>query len=185
MIYFSELVHLLKNPTGKELGAMERASHKTTDPLFMPIGDEQYSLVEAHRQCQDTLLWQTPVVSFTAQAFLLTIALGPDTGLMPRIVSALLATVAAFASVQLIAKHRYLEVLDSALLAEYERLPGEKRFAPIHSLGFARQRMRPSWLASISSYQLWVVLLSVSGLVALGVAVCAIAVPSLFQSPKP
>lgn len=55
--------------------------HKTTKAYFA-AGDpsnaeaSQYGIVAARRDSFNELLWQTPVVSLTAQAFLFTIALG-------------------------------------------------------------------------------------------------------------
>jgi hypothetical protein len=60
------------------------------------------------------MLWQTLVISLTAQAFLFTIALG-NVDHLGRFIASLLTVIAALASAQLFAKHRYFEA---------EKVPG-------------------------------------------------------------
>jgi len=132
----------------------------------MAIAKEQYYDVVADRRAAlDGLMWQTPVLSLTAQAFLFTIALGPDVTDGARLMSAILALVTALASVQLMAKHRYHEVRDSKLLKEFENEP-ENGFAVIHG--------RPSgddkrWYNKMSSYIVWMIILAVFALAAVTV----------------
>ena len=60
-----------------------------------------YQVVAARRQNFDSLLWQVPALSLTAQAFLLVIALGSGSGHLARIAAGLLSAVTALMSVQL------------------------------------------------------------------------------------
>lgn len=108
-------------------------------------------------------MWQTPALGLTAQAFLLTLALGGEISDLGRAVAAGLAAALAINTVQLMAKHRHHEVRDSKLL---ERIEESHQFAV--SLGFqphpyvprapvtgltpsaARQRFRQA-----SSFRLW------------------------------
>src|SRR5687767_14875501 len=76
------------------------------------------------------MMWQTPVISLTAQAFLFTIALGPGSSLTSRLIAAFLAAIAAFASVILMRKHRALEEYCSRQLEQFER--SSAKF-PIHA----------------------------------------------------
>lgn len=69
----------------------------------------------------DALLWQVPSLSLAAQAFLLTIAFGPDTSRWSRLLSSGLAVVAALLSLHLLIRHRQAEVTDAEWLAEYEK----------------------------------------------------------------
>jgi len=78
--------------------------------------NEQYPIVVGRRQSYDQLLWQTPVLSLTAQAFLLTIALGPDSSCNARLMSSSLSLLTALASIMLMIKHRYYEVIASNML---------------------------------------------------------------------
>jgi len=93
------------------------------------ISETQYQLLAARRQNYDAMLWQTPVISLTAQAFLFTIAFGTGDSL-GRLLAALLALVAALASAQLLAKHRYFEIYYARLLEAHELA---QRMSPVHA----------------------------------------------------
>ena len=70
----------------------------------------------------DSKLWQVPGLSLTAQAFLLTIALGSrNDSPGERLAAAFLGLVVAIASIQLMARHRYHSKCDVALLREIEK----------------------------------------------------------------
>lgn len=79
-----------------------------------------YSAIASRRASYDSLMWQVPALGLSAQAFLLTIALGPDTARVPRLASAGLASLVALLSMQLMAKHRFHEALDSITLEMVE-----------------------------------------------------------------
>ncbi|MCW6007134.1 hypothetical protein K1W54_21505 [Micromonospora sp. CPCC 205371] len=127
------------------------------------------SALASRRTAFDTMMWQVPALALAAQAFLLTIALGSDIGRLSRVIAALLGLALAGMSIQLMAKYRYLEVLDSQLL---ERLEGALRLD--HTLGFAphaalserarRSHSSASWLVRMSSYRLWLGGLALFGL---------------------
>ena len=65
---------------------------------------------EGRRQSYDQMMWQVPGLSLAAQSFLLTIALGANSTPVARLVSGLLAFMAAVATVQLLLKQRYGEL---------------------------------------------------------------------------
>lgn len=79
-----------------------------------------YEAIANRRLSLDSMMWQVPVLSLTAQAFLLTIALGSETSQFARSVSAGLACVTAVMSLQLMSKHRHHERLDSEMLERLE-----------------------------------------------------------------
>lgn len=54
----------------------------------------------------NTLLWQVPALSLTAQAFLMTIALSPDSNRVARLITSVLSIIIAFASTQLMHDQR-------------------------------------------------------------------------------
>lgn len=83
---------------------------------------------ESRRNTTDQMMWQVPVLSLTAQSFLLTIALssGASAG---RIISSLLAAVAAIAAIQLLLKHRFVELTYSHAL---QRLEEDSGLPPLH-----------------------------------------------------
>ena len=83
--------------------------------------DALYQVVAARRLGHDTLLWQVPVMSLTAQAFLLTIALGASSSVAARVVSSLLSLVSLLASMQLMARHRPMELMDARWLEACEK----------------------------------------------------------------
>jgi len=83
--------------------------------------DPVYAAVAARRLQWDGLLWQVPALSMTAQAFLMTIALGSDTSQTARILTSLLSMVAAFATLHLFASNRRSEVADAHLLEDHEK----------------------------------------------------------------
>jgi hypothetical protein len=80
-----------------------------------------YAVVAQRRLGYDHMAWQTPALSFTAQAFLFSIALRPDASSVARFLAAGLALFVAVLSVQLLRKHHHLEYLDSLLLERIER----------------------------------------------------------------
>jgi hypothetical protein len=116
----------------------------------MGMSPEQYSVVASRRASCDSLMWQSPVLSLTAQSFLFTIALGSDSTGGARLVSASLALVASLASMQLMAKSRLHEVRDSRLLEEYER-DNDNDCAVVHGKPEIEHK---SWY-HFSSYKAW------------------------------
>lgn len=112
------------------------------------MNDIQYQILAARRQAYDQLLWQTPVLSLTAQAFLLTIALGAGNSSAARFLSASLSLVTALASILLMAKHRYYEVIASKALQKYESEKMSDGFDPIH-------KRRPSSDDLVSFWERW------------------------------
>lgn len=115
-------------------------------------------------------MWQVPALSFTAQAFLLTIALGGGIG-VSRLTSAALALIIALISMQLMAKHRFNEEIDSRLLEAFERqfeieaifgcpphAPPGRRMKTVNAGSGMFRGMHPvkrPWYVAISSYNLW------------------------------
>lgn len=73
---------------------------------------------------KDALMWQAPSLALTAQAFLLTIALNPQSPAYAVMVSSALGFVVAGLSMQLMARHRLLNVLDRAYLHYLESRTG-------------------------------------------------------------
>ncbi len=135
----------------------------------MAIAKDQYDVVAARRTALNGLMWQTPVLSLTAQAFLFTIALGSGASSFATLMSAVLALAAALASIQLMAKHRCLEVRDSQLLEEYER-NSVNGFEVIHSKSSGFNKMLCRW----SSYKIWMFMLGVFALAAIIVIIVEI-----------
>lgn len=83
-----------------------------------------YTAIAARRTAFDTLMWQVPTLGLAAQAFLLTIAYGPDSSQIARCVSGGLAAVVALVAIQTMLKHRANEKTDNLILKEMEVAAG-------------------------------------------------------------
>jgi hypothetical protein len=105
------------------------------------------------------MLWQTPVLSLVAQAFLFTIILSGSTKPGSRIIAALLALITSVSSLQLLAKHRYGEKSLAVELDHIEKTTGRFRMN--------RYRRSNNWFINRSSYRIWLVVLSLFGVAAL------------------
>lgn len=73
---------------------------------------------------RDALMWQSPAMALTAQAFLITIALGHDTAPIARFLAAVLGVVVTVMSIQLMLKHRLFLATDEILMVSLERRMG-------------------------------------------------------------
>ena len=128
----------------------------------------------------DLLMWQVPVLGLTAQAFLLTIALGADSARTARICAGTLAVLSSVLSMQLMAKHRWHAGVEREWLARFER---EKGLDFCHSspAEFAESVgvSLPKWPIRSSSYTVWQIGLAVFGIVSSLCLVIAIFRPGL------
>ena len=109
-----------------------------------------YEMLATRRNQQDSMLWQVPALALTAQAFLLTIALGGDAiPAFSRALAAGLGLVVACMTMQLMAKHRHLTELDNAWLALMEREIG---IAPIAARDILTRSVRSTTAAHVRQY---------------------------------
>jgi hypothetical protein len=83
-----------------------------------------YQALTARVGHRDALLWQSPALALTAQAFLLTIALGHDSTPIARIVAACLGVLVMYMSMQLMLKHRLYMDNDATMMVSLEREMG-------------------------------------------------------------
>ena len=125
-----------------------------------PIDQEQYQILATRRQVFDTMLWQTPVLSLTAQAFLFTIILGEGTCPSYRIISAILSLITALGSIQLFAKHRYNEEEDMKLLEDFEISKKDNGYKVIHRHRKGPEKGCLSRFVRWPSYYVWLFTLS-------------------------
>lgn len=132
------------------------------------ISSEQYPLVVSRRQAFDALIWQTPVLSLTAQAFLFSISLTAGSSEGARIISAALALFTALAAIQLMVKHRYHEQRDSRYLQAFEKA---NNMLEIHGRGNLEDQ---PWYVRWSSYEVWVFTLSLFAAAAIIVLLSAL-----------
>jgi len=97
-------------------------------------------MVENRRSRTDVMMWQVPALAMTAEAFLLSVSLAPDTRGLGRTLAAAAGIVVVSASLQLMLKHRYHEVLFAEWLARAEdalRLPRAHSIDVVEDFAFA------------------------------------------------
>lgn len=148
-----------------------------------------YATVEARRLQWDNLLWQVPVLSFTAQAFLFSIALAPDSRSVARIIVMLLSIVITFLSITLMARHRQAELTDSHWLERYEE--GWDEEDRQHGLSWRHRRNQEKPDAGVldrvipllPGYLTWQIGLTLFGIAALVVIVITLTAPGLLAAP--
>lgn len=147
-----------------------------------------YQVVAARKLNQDSLLWQVPSLSLTAQAFLFSISLG-NSSKVSRIIASALSVLMCGLTLHLMGRHRILEVRDSKWLEEYEKqhyeLPKATRTnnpftyivnaKPPHSNNKFKK-----WYES--SYNIWFMGLIIVGLVSVGVFVLVCVDSSLLSA---
>jgi hypothetical protein len=161
-----------------------------TDEKAMKVYAEAYPIVAARRSQWDQLLWQVPVLTLTAQAFLFSIALAHDTTRTARFIACLLSLVMTVLSLHLMVKHRQAEVADSQWLETYEHqlLPISTNGAswPMHGQQWARYRLETDpgigWLRALGrfrGFQVWFWGLAIFGFAALAVLGLTIIRPEL------
>ncbi|WP_326558623.1 hypothetical protein [Micromonospora sp. NBC_01796] len=163
----------------------------TPDPTAIPVDGRAsegaivaaYAIVGARRTSFDTMMWQVPALATAAQAFLLTIALGPDSQRAAQTVAATLGAILAGLSAQLMAKYRHLETSDSRLAERIERQLGldGSLGAPPHAPARIRLGDKLPWWVRMSSYRLWILGIAAFGVADLAVALDAVAGIGLFD----
>jgi hypothetical protein len=154
------------------------------DPTQSPPDLPVYQAVVARRLQWDALLWQVPALSLAAQAFLLTIALSPDSSRVARVVTSGLAVVAGFLSVHLLIRHRQAEVADAHWLADYE----QRHFGTIAHGPQWRDRRNATTipgplnhLAKLPAFPVWQAALGLFSVTAVVAFVAALVAPGLFR----
>lgn len=92
-----------------------------------------YLSVEARRESMNSLLWQVPALSLTAQAFLFSVSTDQGTSPTGRLITSLAGLLIVLATVQLFVRHRCMEENASRWLEQLEvsmRLPVVHRHPP-------------------------------------------------------
>jgi len=142
-----------------------------------------YQTIASRRLGYDTSMWQVPVLSFTAQAFLFTIALSASNYNLARLLAALLALIIALISMQLMSKHRYHERIDVKLLESLEKdmkLDKLGYFPHGHPKDRASfVRMTPQWFQRLSSYQVWMLGLALFAIASASIIIITFTYPAL------
>jgi len=144
-----------------------------------------YQVIANRRLGYDTSMWQAPVLSFTAQAFLFTIALSVSSN-VARLIATSLALIIALISMQLMSKHRYHEMIDSKLLQHIEEEMKLDRFVGCSPHGHLKQRarfvgIRAQWFQSLSSYKVWMSGLALFAIASASVIIITLTNPALLR----
>lgn len=84
----------------------------------------QYRVIAERQVAHDTMMWQVPALSLTAQAFLYTVALLETTPPLYRLVASSLIVLVAVLSAQLLLKQRYSEHIGTFRLERIEKTKG-------------------------------------------------------------
>ena len=104
---------------------------------------------------QNAMLWQTPALAITAQAFLITLAFTPTDPDAGRLAAAVLGSAVAAMSMQLMAKHRYLERKDRAQMARLEELLTLPQISAGAVIPRTKNLPTQTWFTNRSSYLVW------------------------------
>jgi hypothetical protein len=134
----------------------------------------QYQLVAARRQNFDVMVWQVPALALTAQAFLMTIALGPGTGHLARVGAGLLSALAALMSVQLLLRQRVHELADARWLHNFEQKYGWEAVHQHPAERVAAAGIKSRGLVRLRSHRLWIAGLMIFGAAGLAAALAAL-----------
>lgn len=124
------------------------------------MNETQYKILCERRNQQDNLIWQTPSLAVAALAFLMATALNPQTDAVASLVLSVFSFVVGLAAIQLMAKHRYLEMADSELLAKFECEHQGEGFAILHGRRPPVEGIARNWLVRIRSFRLWIFVLA-------------------------
>lgn len=118
---------------------------------------EQYKLVHARRLQQDNMVWQTPTLAAAVTAFLLSISFNPQIDRAAAMAVGVFSAFVALAAIQLMAKHRQLEIEDAHRMHAYEK--ANEGFEELHHKT-ARVDTKPRhWFVDAPSSWIWIAIL--------------------------
>ncbi len=115
---------------------------------------DDIGVLESRRTASDSFAWTVPGLALAAQAFLLTIALAPDTQPAGRVVASLVGAAAMFATIVFFAKHVYYFALYDASIWKLRKETGATDLRP-HALArwelpIDADVVRDGWLGKTS-----------------------------------
>jgi hypothetical protein len=85
-----------------------------------PDANAVYQAISARRISYDQMMWQVPALSLTAQSFLVAIAVNTGLGSAVRVLALFLAMISGALTMQLMAKQRFHEQVDTLYLRKWE-----------------------------------------------------------------
>lgn len=116
----------------------------------------------------NALVWQTPALALTAEAFLLTIAIGPESSPIARLIASFLNLTLSILCLQLMAKHREMTVGNREDLVALERRLGLVQF-------HEKPRRKLPGLAAYRSGRWWMFGFVTLAVLAFGILVSSVA----------
>jgi hypothetical protein len=162
-------------------GAGHYGTGYVADPSLKGVSIELYQVVAARRMQWDNLIWQVPVLTLTAEAFLFTIALSSGNSRLARLISSSLALIVAFLAVHLMARDRQAELTDADWLRQYEEANFDRSF---HGRPWQEARSRISvlgWVTHLPGFLVWVVGFSLFAAAAFTIFLVTLVDPSLLD----
>jgi hypothetical protein len=146
---------------------MEDTKSKEENSQDQSVLSDIYKALTERRISHDNLTWQTPALSLTAQAFLLTISLGPSESQVSRTIASIISIMISILSVQLIERHSFFETTFSKILEEFEKKYNYKLYLdegeilPHAHINTLPQKLlgREGRFSKFKSRYLWMVLL--------------------------
>jgi len=123
------------------------------------VNEEQYKLISARRNAFNQLIWQVPTLATASQAFLLAASLNPLIAPTTSLILACFSLVVGLASIQLMAKHRHLEMVDSELLSQFEKQNAESGYEVLHGRLRPLNEVPSNGFVRTSSFRIWIVVL--------------------------
>ena len=120
---------------------------------------EQYKIICARRIAFNQLMWQVPALATAGQGFLMAAAFNPLIEARIATVLAIFSLIVGAASLQLMAKHRHLEMTDSALLMDFEEHSDKEGYAVLHGPHKPHRAVPENWFVRIRSFRVWSVVI--------------------------
>jgi colanic acid biosynthesis protein WcaH len=150
--------------------------------------ENQYNTLSFRRDSLNAMMWQTPALSLTAQAFLLNVSSNRNSFPEVRIVTCLLAFCIAVGTLQLFARHRRLEEASAKSLEAFERKHRHRGYEVLNARPqsegvrgekpqtfFVLTQSITEWLHRFPSFDVWSALLMLFA----GGALCLLCVNTL------
>lgn len=137
-----------------------------------------YQAVNNRRISYDSLLWQMPALSLTAQAFLFSVALAPGHSLSAQAIASALALFVSIAAIHALRRFRLGQHMDQLLLDRVEGQLGTKEYFGVNPHASAADRAQHlgipyRWPMSFPPTVLWMRVLGLFGAAALLLLVLA------------
>lgn len=168
---------------------MNRGSWVTVAAMGLNREDRAmvYPIVASRHALWDNLLWQIPVLSMTAQAFLFSISLGPGSTSVARLIACSLSILTLFLSATSMSRQRQGSLTDSKWLAKQEKdwPKKDKQFGVEWKIRRDNETLDAGWqgrvVPRIAMFKTWIVAFVIFALADLLIMALAIWWPDLLD----